>query len=345
MRKNTLSNSEDNKKENKVNDSRREFLKRAGLVGAGVTMASAAIYSGKKYQSHKETVRVLSLNNELIDIPKSEINKVKLDNSELSKRGREGIKNKRWVMVIDLAKCRNARKCIESCQSAHELRPHEYHITTLSMQDSPDTSPYYMPKPCQHCDNPPCVSVCPVDATFKRQDGIVLIDNERCIGCRFCMAACPYSARMFHWEEPLKNADYKEKEKKYKNAVKHGDIQTAVDLKAGLEYDVERNVPQRKGTISKCLFSADRLREGKLPSCVSACPNGVFYFGDENEDAVTNGTTKETVRLTELKEKNAAYQLMPELGTKPRVYYLPPKNRLFKFEEKEAKENPPHSHT
>ena len=90
-----------------------------------------------------------------------------------------------------------------------------------------------------------------------------------------------------------------------------------------VEYDVEKNVPQRKGTISKCLFSADRLRVGKLPSCVSACPNGVFYFGDENEDAVTNGTTRETVRLSELLNKNAGYQLMPELGTKPRVYYLP----------------------
>ena len=87
------------------------------------------------------------------------------------------------------------------------------------------------------------------------------------------------------------------------------------------------------GTVSKCLFSADRLREGKLPYCVEACPNGVYYFGDENEDAVTNGTTKETVRLSKLLRDNGGYQLMPELGTKPRVYYLPPKNRLFPFEQ------------
>jgi molybdopterin-containing oxidoreductase family iron-sulfur binding subunit len=172
-----------------------------------------------------------------------------------------------------------------------------------------------MPKTCQHCDNPPCVSVCPVDATFKRQDGIVLIDNERCIGCRFCMSACPYSARMFHWQEPLAAEGDKDK-----------------------EYDIELNVPQKKGTISKCLFSADRLREDTLPYCVSACPNGVFYFGDENENAVTNGTTKETVLLSELLEKNGAYRLLPELGTKPRVYYLPPKNRLFEFKEGEKTE-------
>jgi molybdopterin-containing oxidoreductase family iron-sulfur binding subunit len=176
------------------------------------------------------------------------------------------------------------------------------------MQESVNTPAYYMPKPCQHCDNPPCVSVCPVDATFKRQDGIVLIDNERCIGCRFCMAACPYSARMFHWQEPLSAEEDK-----------------------GKEYNIELNVPQKKGTISKCLFSADRLREETLPYCVSACPNGVFYFGDENENAVTNGTTKETVNLKELLDNNGAYRLMAELGTKPRVYYLPPKNRIFEF--------------
>jgi len=150
--------------------------------------------------------------------------------------------------------------------------------------------------------------VCPVDATFKRQDGAVLIDNKRCIGCRFCMAACPYSARIFHWQEPL-----------------------AVQGDKGKEYDVELNIPQAKGTITKCLLSSDMLRKGQLPYCVTACPNGVFYFGDEYENAVTNGTTKETVNLKELLEKNGAYRLLTELGTQPRVYYLPPKNRLFEF--------------
>jgi molybdopterin-containing oxidoreductase family iron-sulfur binding subunit len=185
-------------------------------------------------------------------------------------------------------------------------------MNVLQMQDDETLAPYNMPKPCQHCDNPPCVSVCPVDATFKRQDGIVLIDNERCIGCRFCMAACPYNARIFHWTEPKVSEAHK-----------------------NMPYNVELNVPQKKGTISKCLFSADRLREGKQPYCVEACPNGVYWFGDENEDAVTNGTTKETVRLSELISKNGGYKLMDELGTKPRVFYLPAKNRLFPFEKAE----------
>jgi molybdopterin-containing oxidoreductase family iron-sulfur binding subunit len=92
------------------------------------------------------------------------------------------------------------------------------------------------------------------------------------------------------------------------------------------------------------LFSADRLREGKLPYCVSACPNGVYWFGDENEDAVTNGTTKETVRFKKLLEDNGAYTLMPELGTKPRVYYLPPKDKEYPFQDKDKEEAAEHLH-
>ena len=298
-----------------VDNSRRDFLRKVTLAGAVTETGGAAIYSGHRFEKakHREgMVRVLTEDNRLVEIPVEQMRDFKPDLKMLQSRGREGMAGKRWVMVIDLSRCRNARKCVEACQSAHHLRPYEYHINTLVMQESVNTPAFYMPKPCQHCDNPPCVSVCPVDATYKRQDGIVLIDNERCIGCRFCMAACPYSARMFHWQEPQQAEADKEK-----------------------EYDVELNVPQKKGTISKCLFSADRLREGMLPYCVSACPNGVFYFGDENENAVTNGTTKVTVRLSELLEKNGAYRLMPELGTKPRVYYLPPKNRLFEFEEGE----------
>ena len=202
-----------------------------------------------------------------------------------------------------------------ACQAAHHLRPEQSHITTLKMQESKDTPPYYLPKQCQHCDNPPCVAVCPVDATYKRPDGIVLIDNERCIGCRFCIAACPYSARTLNWTKPLHDEEDK-----------------------NLTYNVELNVPQRKGTITKCLFSADCIREGKLPYCASACPNGVFYFGDENEDTVTNGTTKETVRFKKLLADNGGYQLMPELGTKPRIYYLPPKGKEYPFQEKDKEE-------
>lgn len=294
-------------------ESRRSFLKRIGLIGTGAIAGVGAMYSAFSYEKGKEkigaTTKLLTQDNRLVEVDSLAMEYIEKDQADiLQTEGREGIKGKKWVMVVDLSRCKHERKCVQACQGAHHLHPYQYHINVLQMQDTENTAPYNMPKTCQHCDNPPCVSVCPVDATFKRQDGIVLIDNERCIGCRFCMAACPYSARIFQWFDP-KDA---EKDKL-------------------LAYDVELNVPQKKGTITKCAFSADRLRQGKLPYCVSACPNGVYYFGDETEDAVTNGTTKETVRLSELLRDNAGYQLMPELGTKPRVYYLPPKNRKYPF--------------
>lgn len=299
-------------KEETSNNSRRKFLKSVGLsVGAAGVVSGFSLLGAAKAAAQEpgETVNLLTQDGQLVQVDKNQLRPtVSEPLTELQKRGREGIAGKSFVMVIDLSKCRNARKCMDACQNHHQLRPEQHHINVLQMQDAEHTAPYFMPKPCQHCDNPPCTKVCPVDATFKRQDGIVLIDNERCIGCRFCIAACPYSARIFQWTEP-KDAE------KYKN----------------LTYNIESNVPQKKGTISKCLFSADRLREDKLPSCVSSCPNGVYYFGDQNEDAVTNGTTHETVRFSTLIEENAGYTLMPELGTKPRVYYLPPKNRAFEF--------------
>lgn len=312
----------DNNKDKFKDKSRREFFQQLGLLGAGTILAGAATWAGYNFQSKKkpgDRIKVLTAENEVLEVDINDTSKVKhrvqLNLSELQQRGREGIPGRRWIWVIDLSKCRNARKCMSACQAAHHLRPEQSHMNVLKMKESVQTPAFYMPKPCQHCDNPPCVSVCPVDATFKRPDGPVLIDNERCIGCRFCIAACPYSARMFNWSEPLMA---KEDE--------------------GLEYNVELNVPQKKGTITKCLMSADRLREGKLPYCVTACPNGVYYFGDENEDSVTNGTTNETVRLSKLLEENAAYRLMPELGTQPRVYYLPAKGKSYPFQDSDKDE-------
>jgi Fe-S-cluster-containing dehydrogenase component len=306
--------------------SRREFLKDMGIIGVGSVLAGSAIFAGINYDKRKtlgERSRVLKAENDLLEVERADGSKVIIPKEQnftyLQQRGRDGLEGKRFVMVIDLSKCRNARKCMAACNNAHHLSDDQHHINVLKMQETHETPAYYMPKPCQHCDNPPCVAVCPVDATFKRQDGIVLIDNERCIGCRFCIAACPYSARIFNWAEPIHSLEDE-----------------------NLPYNVELNVPQKKGTVSKCLFSADRVREGKLPYCVSACPNGVYYFGDENEDAVTNGTTKETVRFKKLLEDNGGYTLMPDLGTHPRVYYLPPKGKDYPFQDKDKEEAAEH---
>lgn len=302
--------------------SRRNFMKALGMTlgAAGLTGSSFLLGSCTRVTAAQGgKIKLLNSSGEIIEVDANSLTPAQMPSlTENQKRGREGLDGKSWVLVVDLSKCRNARKCMEACQKHHQLRPEQHHLNVLQMQTTDHTAPYYMPKHCQHCDNPPCTKVCPVNATFKRKDGIVLIDNERCIGCRFCIAACPYSARVFHWIEPRDAEKYE-----------------------GVTYNIEANVPQKKGTISKCLFSADRLREGKLPTCVSACPNGTYWFGDRNEDAVTNGTTKETTSFSKLVKDNGGYTLLEELGTKPRVYFLPPKNRVFPFEgtliEKEPK--------
>ena len=139
-------------------ESRREFVKKFGLAGAAAIAGGAAVYTGFEFEKSKgkdEYVNVLTEDNKLVKVPKSQMQQLKPDLSVFQGRGREGLAGKSWVMVIDLAKCRNARKCINACQTHHQLRPHEYHINTLEMQDDESTEPYFMPKPCQHCDNPP----------------------------------------------------------------------------------------------------------------------------------------------------------------------------------------------
>ena len=291
-------------KKNSKTDSRRKFLKNISTGGI-LAMSGLALYSCKETSEEKTTL--LTPEGKLVQVPNSEIEELEHIIQPVSpKESREGIPGKKFVMVVDLAKCKNARKCVDVCEKHHNLTPDRPYIKVLGMRDNEKSAPYWMPKKCFQCDNPPCVKVCPVGATYKRTDGIVLIDNERCIGCRFCMAACPYSARIFNWAAPPnENQD--------------------------IAYSPETSVPSKIGTVGKCDFCPDMLRKNELPHCVTSCPNGVIYFGDEIEDTVTNG--EETVRFSTLLKEKAGYRYMEELGTKPRVYYLPPVDRLFPFEE------------
>lgn len=255
-----------------------------------------------------EMVQLLSADGYVVEIDKAYLKPVPELNVSEPIDPRKGMADRKFVMVIDLSRCKNLKKCQSACNKMHFVNEGQNWIKVYSMQDGEHTAPYWQPTTCMHCDEPPCVKVCPVDATFKRQDGAVLIDNERCIGCRFCMAACPYSTRVFNWDKP---------------------ILPVVEQSA--EYSPETSCPPKIGTVGKCDFCPDMVRKGELPHCVSACPNGVFFFGDMNEDAVTNGA--ETFRFSQLIRDRAGYRLMEDLGTKPRVYYLPPVDRLFPYEE------------
>jgi molybdopterin-containing oxidoreductase family iron-sulfur binding subunit len=299
--------------------SRREFI--AAALAAGATLAGCShheephTHEEEMVKPSGEMVKLLSVDGEVIEVDRAFLKPVPdlppVSNSE----ERVGISGKKFVMVIDLSRCKNAKRCQASCNHAHELHPGQNWIKVYAMQDAEDTAPYWQPTTCMHCDEPPCVKVCPVDATFKRQDGLVLIDSDRCIGCRFCMAACPYSTRVFNWEDPGLPQEV-----------------------ASKPYSCETSLPQKKGTVGKCDFCADMTRKGSLPHCVSACPNGVFFFGDMLEDTVTNGT--ETFRFSELIKDKAGYRLMEDLGTRPSVYYLPPVDRIFPFQLEEKKEAP-----
>ena len=291
--------------------SRREFLSAGLLAGlaAGCTRVTPFTPQAEdQVVASGVSVQLLSPGGEVIEVDSAYLKPVPELPALLSSEVRKGIAGKKFVMVIDLSRCKNLKKCQASCNKMHMLPEGHNFIKVHSMQDAEEAAPYWQPTTCMQCDEPPCVKVCPVDATFKRQDGIVLIDNERCIGCRFCMAACPYSTRVFNWEAPILP----------KEAL------TAT-------YSPETSCPPKMGTVGKCDFCPDMARKGELPHCVSACPNGVFFFGDVNEDTVTNGA--DTVRFSELIRDRAGYRLLEDLGTHPRVYYLPPVNRLFPYEQ------------
>ena len=294
-------------KEEEKNTSRRSFLRKGLVAGAGALAAGQLLQScGNVVTGSTNKIKVLTADGKLMEVDPAQLKEVAGTALASRTQSKEGIKGRKFVMVIDLAKCKNARKCVDACQSGHKLSRAQEWMKVYLLQDNKKSAPYWFPKPCYHCDNPLCVSVCPVGATYKREDGIVLVDTDRCIGCKFCMTGCPYSARVFNWTKP-----------------EHQDI----DEK---DYSPELNVPAKEGTVGKCVFCADKLRKGELPRCVTACPMGVLYFGDIIEDTVTNGD--ETVRFSELIRDRSGYRYLETLGTEPSVYYLPPVNRMFPVE-------------
>lgn len=205
------------------------------------------------------------------------------------------IADHQWVMVVDMRRCTNERDCMRSCRKNHYLHDGQEWIKTYEIEDSHGHS-HFMPTLCMHCQKAPCVSVCPVGATFKSPDGATLVDQDRCIGCRMCMAACPYDVRTFNWDDPLPAPNVLGKP------------------------TPEFPVPQKKGTVNVCDMCTHNTRNGELPHCVSACPKQAIYIGDLMTDLATDG--EETVRLSELLQDSDAFRDKEELNTQPRVYYI-----------------------
>lgn len=202
---------------------------------------------------------------------------------------------RRWVMVFDLRRCDGCGKCTTACQATHYLEPEQTWLKVYQLR-TPAGTEYFMPRLCMQCEDPPCVPVCPVFATFSTPGGVVLVDQDQCIGCRLCMSACPYEARYFNWIEPTKRPPL-----------------TVVPTP-------EFPSPQRKGTVGKCTFCVHKTAHGEVPSCVDGCPMEAIYIGDLDADVATNG--KDTVRLSTFLRENDAIRFKEELNTGPRVYYI-----------------------
>lgn len=210
---------------------------------------------------------------------------------------------RRWCMVIDLRYCDGCQsvgkppRCTTACIEGHYV-PEPMEWIQVFEQDLPGDGTRFLPAPCQQCQNPPCVNVCPVGATFSTPEGPVLIDQNRCIGCRICMAACPYDRRFFNWGKPPQPPQAEQ-----------------------LPYDVEHQSPAKRGTVMKCDFCPDLARAGRLPYCAQSCPHRAIYYGDLEEDLASNGRT--VISISRFLSENSGFRLNEEYGTEPRVYYIP----------------------
>jgi len=211
---------------------------------------------------------------------------------------------RRWAMVVDSRKClkeAGCDLCIRACNRSHNIpeigdRRHEVKwIWKEPFQEAfaPAAAGFansrFQDRPfvvfCNHCDRPPCVRVCPTQATWKREDGIVMMDWHRCIGCRYCMAACPYGSRSFNWQDPRL-----------------------------FIREMTTEFPTRsRGVVEKCTFCAERLAVGKAPACVAACHAGAMVFGDLEDPAS---------ELRKALHTNFTLRRKAELGTVPEVYYI-----------------------
>ncbi len=215
-----------------------------------------------------------------------------------------------WGYGLDLSRCIGCRRCVYACvkeNNQSRVNPQLQWIRVIRLKKgslinlenaehyyNPETVPepgfMYMPVQCQQCENPPCVRVCPVKATWKEPDGIVVVDYNWCIGCRYCIAACPYKGRVFNWAEPNL---------------------PAAELNTEVHYLGNR--PRMKNVVEKCTFCVQRVRQGRYPACVEICPTGTRKFGnllDPNSE------------IRYLIENKRVFRLKEDFNTEPKFYYF-----------------------
>jgi molybdopterin-containing oxidoreductase family iron-sulfur binding subunit len=196
-------------------------------------------------------------------------------------------------MVLDLTRCIGCNACTVACKIENGTPDDHYwcRVYTEETGTFPDVNTTYVPALCNHCADAPCVTVCPTGASYQRDDGIVLVDPDKCIGCRACMTACPYAAR-FYLRKGVLEAGY------------HGER---------TDFEEKKWELFQEGTVTKCTFCAHRVDEGLEPACVITCPTDARIFGDLDDP--------ESKPSKLIRERNG-HQPLAELGTNPSVYYV-----------------------
>jgi molybdopterin-containing oxidoreductase family iron-sulfur binding subunit len=297
---------------------RREFVKAGVLAGAGLTGAAAVVVKDRLAPAPPDptgpgTVRHLPVLNNVAPRPDEDV-LVRMQR-DLKRAMAKPVEQRRWVMVIDQRKCIGCHACTLGCVAENKLPPGVVYrpVVTEESGEFPNISIKFTPRPCMQCDAPPCVPVCPVKATWKRPDGIVTIDYDKCIGCRYCLTACPYGARTsdfgLHYTDANggSTAD---------SPATLGQAASAWEDQPNHEYAKHwdrSNHQSPMGNARKCHFCLHRLEVGQLPMCVTTCIGRATYFGDHNDsDAL----------VTELIARNNVHTLLPHKGTKPRVFYI-----------------------
>jgi len=297
-------------------ESRREFLGKftssvfGGLAAAGVLGEVKSAHAEAEGSNLNEAVPYRKFN---LPEEKAFEDFTTRMMRDLQKALEKPIEKRKWVMVIDLRKCIGCDSCTISCVAENKLPPGVVYRPVIQEETGkyPNVGRKFLPRPCMQCDKPPCVPVCPVEATWKRPDGIVVIDYDQCIGCRYCITACPYSARTFDFGSLYVDgaADNTTEMVGKKKAEKY-------EIEPSFEYSKlwkRKDDDSPIGNARKCHFCIPRIERGMLPECVVTCLGRATFFGDANDP---------NSLVAELKSKPNAVRLKEFVGTQPSVYYL-----------------------